>query len=128
VSADQVQSLTRSLRLVPQDQNTGGFFVCVFEKAGDAKTEAPSTELPPVPSAEDITVADETGSSTLKREASPSGIEDAEREAKRSKPAEGEQKKAGPSITTKKKRPDPMFKEDAYSFVDPNHAEVNSIV
>ena len=116
------------MRLVPQDQDTGGFFVCVFEKATDAKTEAPATELPPVPAAADITVADETGSSTLKREASPSGIEDAERETKRTKPTEGEQKKPGPSITTKKKRPDPMFKEDAYSFVDSDHAEVNSIV
>lgn len=101
--------------------------MCVFEKASDVKIDEPVNELPPLPAAEEIAVADETGSSTLKREASPSGIEGAERDVKRVKP-EGEAKKPGPSITTKKKRPDPMFKEDAYSFVDPNHAEVNSVM
>jgi len=108
--------LTKSMRLVPQDQDTGGFFVCVFEKASDAQPIEPAAELPEVPVMEDVTVADESGPSSLKREASPSGIDGAEPEAKKSKPA------------MKKRKPDPQFKEDSYSFVDPEHDEVRSIM
>jgi len=110
------------MRLVPQDQDTGGFFVCVFEKASDAKATEPAAELPAVPALEEVVVADESGPSSLKREASPSGIEGAEPETKKAKPEEV--KKTG---ATKKRKPDPQFKEDAYSFVDPEHDEVKSI-
>jgi multisite-specific tRNA:(cytosine-C5)-methyltransferase len=103
------------MRLIPQDQDTGGFFVCVFEKAADAKPTEPAAELPEVSTMEEVTVADESGPSSLKREASPSGIEGAEPDTKKSKP-------------TKKRKPDPQFKEDAYSFVDPEHDEVKSIM
>jgi multisite-specific tRNA:(cytosine-C5)-methyltransferase len=133
--------LTNSMRLVPHDQDTGGFFVCVLEKLVDAPEGEAVAELPPVPALDDVIMADEKGASTLKRSASPSGIEGAESEAKRVK-AEGEaepaeesakteaapEKKAGPSRTPKKVKKDASFKEDPYSFVDPNHEEVQSIV
>ena len=130
------------MRLVPHDQDTGGFFVCVFEKASDAPEDEPEVELPPVPSLDDVVVADEKGAQSLKRAASPSAIEGAETEAKRAKqegevegaavPAEEKvedksEKKVAPA-KAKKVRRDMSFKEDPYSFVDPNHEEVQSIV
>jgi multisite-specific tRNA:(cytosine-C5)-methyltransferase len=138
---------------VPQDQNTGGFFVCVLEKASDAVIEEPSEALPEIPPLVDVAVADETGSSRLKRAATPTGIEGQELETKRSKsdaaetemqieavadPEEAmtngvevqskpkQQKNAGSS--KKKEKRDLSFREDPYSYVRADHEEVDKIV
>lgn len=143
----KIITLTGSLRLVPHDQNTGGFFVCVLEKGSDAIIEDPSTDLPEVPALDDVAVADEGGSSRLKRSGTPSGIEGSEADAKRVKAdTEGPavdaevsevkeeqavapkvEKKAGPSKQKKVKR-DLSFREDPYSFIKPDHVEVGSVV
>ncbi|ORY27062.1 S-adenosyl-L-methionine-dependent methyltransferase [Naematelia encephala] len=124
--------LEKCLRLLPHDQNTGGFFVCVLEKAGSPSTTsnkadlvqieeileiaAPASEVPepePAPTLPaDVTVADESGTATLKRAVSPSV------------PAGPEAKKP----MKKKEKPDLGFREDPYSFVDRNNAEVQSCV
>jgi multisite-specific tRNA:(cytosine-C5)-methyltransferase len=106
------------MRLLPHDQDTGGFFVCVLEKAGQ-KTDAPPIpdpphELPAVPPLDDVIVADESGCSSLKRAASPPTP---------SGPSESKR----PKQETKKPKRDLGFREDPYSFVDPNHVEVASI-
>ncbi len=106
------------MRLVPHDQDTGGFFVCVLQKAGHTSDNDPATEpaieLPPVLSLDEVVVADESGASSLKRAASPSAGASSS-EAKRTKQE------------PKKPKRDLGFKEDPYSFVDPSHAEVRSI-
>jgi len=116
---DILNALRRnSMRLLPHDQDTGGFFVCVLQKAGLA-TEAPSvpvspTKIPATPLLDDVTVADDSGSSSLKRTASPST------------PAESSGVKK-PKQESKKQKRDLGFREDPYSFVDPKHEEVQSI-
>lgn len=118
------------MRLFPQDQNTGGFFVCVLEKAGNAEVKAETTEPVPPPPAlddepvvEDAVVADENGTSTLKRGISPSA--DAGPEAV--KKTKQEEKKDAKKEEKRKKR-DPSWKEDPFSYVDVDHKEVGLIV
>jgi len=122
--------LISRMRLFPQDQNTGGFFVCVLEKAGSAKVEAETTEPVPSPPApeeipviEDAVVADETGTSTLKRGVSPS----AEVGPETVKKTKQEEKKEAKKEEKRKKR-DPAWREDPFSYVDVNHKEVGLIV
>ena len=119
-----------SMRLLPHDQDTGGFFVCVFQKANSKAVPTFSSvapvELIPVPTLDGVTVADETGSSSLKRAASPSAVAETAPETKRVKP-ETTGAKAAPGNQKKPKR-DQTFKEDPFSFVDPKHDEVQSIV
>lgn len=117
------------MRLLPHDQDTGGFFVCVLEKKETAadtlsKEPTPAVELPEVAPLDDVVVADETGSSSLKRAASPSGVADAEPEVKKAKSGPS---KAALAKQAKKQKRDTSFKEDAFSFVDPGHAEIKSI-
>jgi multisite-specific tRNA:(cytosine-C5)-methyltransferase len=118
------------MRLFPQDQNTGGFFVCVLEKAGSVKVEAETTEPVPSPPApeeipviEDAVVADETGTSTLKRAVSPS----AEVGPEAVKKTKQEEKKEAKKEEKRKKR-DPAWREDPFSYVDVSHKEVGLIV
>jgi multisite-specific tRNA:(cytosine-C5)-methyltransferase len=149
------------MRLYPHDQDTGGFFVCVLEKAGKPLQSLGTTEpVPAPPAAESIppveaaAIADENGTSTLKRPApsSPSPtIEGSEsKKAKQedatpfapepeiaepvtakptSAPAElSEAKKTTPAPPKgKKQRRDVGFKEDPFSYVDPQHKEVQTI-
>lgn len=113
--------LMNRMRLFPHDQDTGGFFVCVLEKAA-ATTAEPVPAPEPVEEEaviEEAIVADETGSSTLKRELSPSaadGPEDVKKTKKDSKKEE------------KKKRRDPSWKEDPFSYVAVDHQEVKTIM
>ena len=106
------------MRLLPQDQNTGGFFVCVLLKAGEPAGGSPTfalpVELPSVPRLDNVMVADESGSSSLKRAPSPSTT------------AEGSESKK-PKQELKKPKRDLGFKEDPYSFVNPSHAEVQNM-
>lgn len=107
------------MRLFPQDSDTGGFFVCVLEKKSNASDSVPAP--PPVeetPAVEAATVADETGSSTLKRELSPSAQAGPEEVKKSKKDIKKEEKK---------QRRDPSWKEDPFSYVDPEHDEVKAI-
>jgi multisite-specific tRNA:(cytosine-C5)-methyltransferase len=118
------------MRLFPHDQNTGGFFVCVLEKAGavEAKAETtapvpspPAVEEPPI--VEEAIVADETGTSTLKRAVSPS----AEAGPEVAKKTKQEVKKDTKKEEKSKKR-DGSWKEDPFSYVDVDHKEVGTIV
>ncbi|WWC59399.1 uncharacterized protein I303_101954 [Kwoniella dejecticola CBS 10117] len=115
-------NLDRCMRLLPHDQNTGGFFVCVLEKKGD------STEI-----------AKEASSSSLKRPAtSPSPAAESKRAREKSPAPElsatETPTETTPSATpaaqptTKKEKRDLTFKEDPLSYVDPEHAEVKSII
>jgi multisite-specific tRNA:(cytosine-C5)-methyltransferase len=122
--------LISRMRLFPQDQNTGGFFVCVLEKAGSVKVEAETTDPVPSPPApeeipvvEDAVVADETGTSTLKRAVSPS----AEVGPETVKKTKQEEKKEAKKEEKRKKR-DPAWREDPFSYVDVSHKEVGLIV
>jgi multisite-specific tRNA:(cytosine-C5)-methyltransferase len=115
-------NLERALRLLPHDQNTGGFFVCVLEKAGQpVATSAPKVDIDALPEMGDVEATDEKGSLSLKRALSPSaeGAEGTEPQAKKAK-APGQAPK-------KKERPDLAFREDPFSFVDPSHEEVGII-
>ena len=103
--------LTPSLRLLPHDQDTGGFFVCVLTKAGQSEPE-------PVA---------ESSSSAAKRMASPNGGSEAKR------PKHGETNGHGApdapvAAPAKKFKRDLSFKEDPFSFVDPAQPEIQSIV
>nr|XP_031858166.1 uncharacterized protein CI109_006408 [Kwoniella shandongensis]KAA5525238.1 hypothetical protein CI109_006408 [Kwoniella shandongensis] len=119
--------LEKCLRLLPHDQNTGGFFVCVLEKRA-SKNSAPATTEEP------------TSSSSLKRPASPAAPQAAETKRAREKspvaesssgvatPAEVSTPATTASGPAKKEKRDLSFKEDPYSYVDPEHAEIKSII
>lgn len=134
-----------SMRLLPHDQDTGGFFVAVLQKSGnpsapdesDQPTESSSAQAADVPEPTDESeaveaseatplVADEAGTSTVqltngKHSRSPSSSTPAaEPEAKRAK----EEAAAAPE---RKPRRDPGFREDPYSYADVNHDEVKSV-
>ncbi|WOO79748.1 Multisite-specific tRNA:(cytosine-C(5))-methyltransferase trm4b [Vanrija pseudolonga] len=115
--------LERSLRLLPHDQNTGGFFVCVLEKKITPDVVAPDAvrvNIDELPEAEEgVEAIDDKGALSLKRQLSPS-VEAAEVAAKKAKVEAG--------TATKREKRDLAFREDPFSFVDPNHTEVESIV
>nr|XP_019005307.1 multisite-specific tRNA:(cytosine-C5)-methyltransferase [Kwoniella mangroviensis CBS 8507]OCF68768.1 multisite-specific tRNA:(cytosine-C5)-methyltransferase [Kwoniella mangroviensis CBS 8507] len=112
-------NLDRCMRLLPHDQNTGGFFVCVLKKKGSPEAEP--------------------ASSSLKRPASsPPPTSDTKR-AREKSPEPGSSTAAIPAETTpvpsttvkpeeKKEKRDLTFREDPLSYVDPEHAEVKSII
>ncbi|WRT64898.1 uncharacterized protein IL334_001837 [Kwoniella shivajii] len=112
-------NLERCMRLLPHDQNTGGFFVCVLEKAGSSSS---------------TNNAEEATTSSLKRSATspaPSG------ETKRAREKSPEPEvPVTPAETTpapsakpgKKEKRDLTFKEDPLSYVSPEHEEVKSII
>lgn len=108
-----------SMRLFPHDQDTGGFFVCVLQKASSAK----AASVPPPPPVEataevpEAVVADETGTSTLKRELSPAGTPDPQPKKTKKETKQEE----------KRNRRDPSWREDPFSYVDPDHEEVQAI-
>lgn len=101
-----------------------------MEKAGSAEVNAETTEPVPSPPAaeetpviEDAVVADETGTSTLKRGVSPS----AEVGPEVVKKTKQEEKKEAKKEEKRKKR-DPAWREDPFSYVDVGHKEVGAIV
>lgn len=110
--------LEHCLRLLPHDQNTGGFFVCVLEKKAEPSAVPEGTAIVDVdalPEPDEVETMDEKGGQSLKRAASPSAAD------------EPETKKAKPDAK-KKKKPDMSFHEDPFSFVDPQHDEVKSVI
>ncbi|ORX34458.1 S-adenosyl-L-methionine-dependent methyltransferase [Kockovaella imperatae] len=116
--------LEHALRLVPHDQDTGGFFVCVIEKIGAAETEPANVELSVPPPLDDVVVADETGTSTsAKRAGSPSIEEGSSKRSKSEPEASGSKSQA----QSKRQKRDIGFREEPFSYVDPDHAEIKSI-
>lgn len=101
------------MRLFPHDQNTGGFFVCVLEKASPSSSAVSNGAG--VSSSTVLPQAESSASTSAKRELSPSGS-----------PAP-ESKKAK-SAPPKKFKRDLGFKEEPFSFVDPEHEEIKSIL
>ncbi|OWT39580.1 multisite-specific tRNA:(cytosine-C5)-methyltransferase [Cryptococcus neoformans Bt1] len=110
-------NLNRCMRLLPHDQDTGGFFVAVLERAGASQTSSLKRQASPVEGEAEIKRA---------REKSPAPAGSAKAEAA-PVAAEGEVKAEKP-VTTKKEKRDNSFKEDPYSYVDPSHAEVKAII
>jgi multisite-specific tRNA:(cytosine-C5)-methyltransferase len=115
--------LERSLRLLPHDQNTGGFYVCVLEKKATAaqlsaedkaRADALKVKIEDLPQPAVVEAIDEKGATSLKRAASPSAEEPAEKSAKTER-------------GKKKEKRDLQFREDPFSFVDPEHDEVKLI-
>lgn len=106
------------MRLLPHDQNTGGFFVCILEKLGrpsePSEMTSTATNLPPVQPLDNVMIADESGSSSLKRAAAPS-MPTTDSATKR------------PKTEQRKPKRDLGFKEDPYSFLDPSNPELQSI-
>lgn len=143
-----------SMRLLPHDQNTGGFFVCVLEKAMPVETAAKAAKTAASKPAEAKDV--ESATNATKRAATPSTPEGA-RESKKAKAegdavegeaaqVEGEAVADGDSVkaeivdadgdvaepiveeaATKKEKKDWSYKEDPFSYVDPAHAELDAI-
>lgn len=113
-------NLERSLRLLPHDQNTGGFFVCVLEKKAEPTPVAAGTErvkIDELPQPDSVEAIDEKGATSLKRHASDDA-DDAASSSKKVKTATG---------AKKKEKRDLSFREDPFSFVDPEHDEVKLI-
>lgn len=106
-----------SMRLLPHDQDTGGFFVAVLERVGASQSSSLKRQASPV-----------EGEAEIKRvrEKSPAPAELAEAEA--APAAAKSEDKAEKPVTTKKEKRDNSFKEDPYSYVDPSRAEVKAIM
>lgn len=109
------------MRLLPHDQDTGGFFVAVLERAGASQPSSLKRQASPVEGEAEIKRA---------REKSPAPAELAEAEAAaEAAPAVAKSEdKAEKPVTTKKEKRDNSFKEDPYSYVDPSRAEVKAIM
>lgn len=129
--------LNPRLRLLPHDQNTGGFYVCVLHKSESA---APA----PAPSTSTSTAASASTSSGLKRALSPNA-EDAARDTKKEKIAsEGEASAPASGTATptpaipsaaepdnnagKKKKQDWSYREDPFTYAPESDPELVSIV
>lgn len=128
--------LERALRLLPHDQNTGGFFVCVLEKKGTSeptvvpasslvkrevksKFEEPKAAEATAPMAEDKSdEKEEAPAVPAKRELSPSAEESEAKKLKSDAPQEPQDKKA---------KRDLAFREDPFGFVDPSHPELETV-
>ncbi|WWC87043.1 uncharacterized protein L201_001928 [Kwoniella dendrophila CBS 6074] len=117
-------NLERCMRLLPHDQNTGGFFVCVLEKSAGT-------------SANDPTSIEEATTSTLKRPASSPPPSSETKRAREASPAPETSATATPTETTpaptakpedKKEKRDLTFREDPLSYVSPDHEEVKSLI
>lgn len=105
------------MRLLPHDQDTGGFFVAVLERTGASQSSSLKRQASPVEGEAEIKRA---------REKSPTPAELAEAEA--APAAAKSEVKAEKPVTTKKEKRDNSFKEDPYSYVDPSRAEVKAIM
>ena len=113
-----------SLRLLPHDQDTGGFFVCVLER------------IPKAAAAEDESAS--TGG--VKRAISPSAPDGGESSKKAKvdetpnspqpeqpiQVGEVEINLQAPKGELKQGRSDPQFKEDAFFFINPEDPELKS--
>ncbi|EIW68806.1 hypothetical protein TREMEDRAFT_44583 [Tremella mesenterica DSM 1558] len=134
-------NLERCLRLLPHDQDTGGFFVCVLQKADIPQSSTIQVEDSVLPDVLPIeaNVADETGTSSLKRARSPV-VE--EPDAKRNKSDPPSAGSTDPTVTTgaassskgqdqgraKKEKRDLGFREDPYSYVKADNVEIGTLV
>lgn len=107
------------MRLLPHDQDTGGFFVAVLERAGASQSSSLKRQASPVEKEAEIKRA---------REKSPAPAELAEDEAEAAPAVAKSEDKAEKPVTTKKEKRDNSFKEDPYSYVDPSRAEVKAIM
>lgn len=111
------------MRLLPHDQDTGGFFVAVLERAGASQSSSLKRQASPVEGEAEIKRA---------REKSPAPAELAEAEAEaaaEAAPAVAKSEdKAEKPVTIKKEKRDNSFKEDPYSYVDSSRAEVKAIM
>lgn len=110
------------MRLLPHDQNTGGFFVCVLEKViygtdaekSNAGKRAASPSTPEGGREVKKVKAEET-------EAVPEADEEAD------EPADAEGEKAAEGAGKKEKK-DWSYREDPFSYVDPSSPELQSIL
>lgn len=107
------------MRLLPHDQDTGGFFVAVLERAGASQSSSLKRQASPVEGEAEIKRA---------REKSPAPAELAEAEAEAAPAVAKSEDKAEKPVTTKKEKRDNSFKEDPYSYVDSSRAEVKAIM
>ncbi|WVO13356.1 hypothetical protein L204_100971 [Cryptococcus depauperatus] len=108
--------LEHCMRLLPHDQNTGGFFVAVLEKSsnpsvGTKRQASPTKEV----------------ESKRPRDKSPESQSVVATAEALTKGETNGHKVEGKAIQKKEKR-DNTFKEDPYSYVDPEHEEVKAIV
>lgn len=112
--------LEHCLRLVPHDQNTGGFFVCALERQGDGKVVAPDaadlreTAATEVPTESGVV---EVGGKRA-RSASPAG--ESSKKPKREPLNEKQQRKF--------ERQNGGFKEDPFFFLKPDDPEVQACI
>lgn len=119
---------------MPHDQNTGGFFVCVLQKAGSPEDEP---ELVPDFPIGEAAQAGKTDEKTQEKADAPAQAEQTEQAAEGSNGLKrramsptaeanlAKKLKAGP--VARRQRRDPHFKEDPFSFVDPDHEEIKRI-
>ncbi|OCF37458.1 multisite-specific tRNA:(cytosine-C5)-methyltransferase [Kwoniella heveanensis CBS 569] len=127
-------NLERCMRLLPHDQNTGGFFVCVLQKAGPAvSNDAAPAEASASSSSLKRSATSPAPEAETKRARDKSPEADLETAAPSAEVTEGE---ATPSAATpapaakpeKKEKRDLSFREDPLSYVDPYHEEVKSLI
>ena len=125
--------LTYRLRLLPHDQNTGGFYVCVLQKADNATTTSSTHTSTPT-----------AGSAGTKRALSPSAEErdaSAAKKERPSTPAEDASSTSTPAAVSapavpnagtdkddKKKKQDWSYREDPFSYAPESDPELQSIV
>lgn len=147
--------LERALRLLPHDQNTGGFFVCVLQKKGTSEpTVVPASSLvkreekskfeePKVaetveaqPQAEPTADAAAAASTTEPMaEDKPSGSDAAVPAKRERSPSAEDTAEAAKKLKSdapqepqdKAAKRDLAWREDPFGFVDPNHPELITV-
>jgi multisite-specific tRNA:(cytosine-C5)-methyltransferase len=108
------------MRLLPHDQNTGGFFVCVLEKEA-APAETSSTKRAASPS----TLEGAPDGKKTRADETEVAIDETAVVASEPKDAAGEVTE--PVVAAKKEKKDWSYKEDPFSFVDAANPELDSI-
>lgn len=144
--------LERALRLLPHDQNTGGFFVCVLQKKGTSEpTVVPASSLvkreqkskfeepkpaaaPAAAPAAEAAAAEPMAEDKPDVAAADAAAEPAAVPAKRELSPSAEESEAKKlksdaplAPQDKKAKRDLQFREDPFGFVDPSHPELETV-
>jgi len=118
------------MRLLPHDQDTGGFFVCVLEKQASSNgyssvpepiTDDPTSNAETAEKPVDADTEPSTSTSSLKRQASHTPPVEAMK-------VEKKPRQEATTMINKREKRDLGFKEDPFGFVAEDNEDVTTIV
>ncbi|PWN36360.1 S-adenosyl-L-methionine-dependent methyltransferase [Meira miltonrushii] len=136
---EEALGLDKCMRILPQDQNTGGFFVAVLEKDDGSEpelSEGMAHGMVRAMGLKDATVSKQEAANTAKRPLNGDEEEESNKRVKTDADVAGDANGAGPSngVAVEKKPEDigqpggAPYREDPMVYVDQNNEQSQSIV